>query len=76
MTPILVKEDRWDDNMRNPKTKQEAQKQAQKLLRIISETNEQYKSKDVVNVIIGNANALIKSHRTDKQTFFGIGVCL
>ena len=63
-----------DDNMRNPKTKQEAQKQAQKLLRVISETNEQYKSKDVVNVIIGNANALIKSHRTDKQTFFGIGV--
>ena len=63
-----------DDNMRNPKTKQEAQNQAQKLLRIISETNEQYKSKDVVNVIIGNANALIKSHRTDKQTFFGIGV--
>ena len=63
-----------DDNMRNPKTKQEAQNQAQKLLRVISETNEQYKSKDVVNVIVGNANALIKSHRTDKQSFFGIGV--
>ena len=63
-----------DDNMRNPKTKQEAKNQAQKLLRIISETNEQYKSKDVVNVIVGNANALIKSHRTDKQPFFGLGV--
>ena len=63
-----------DDNMRNPKTKQEAQNQAQKLLDIINQTNEQYKSKDVVNVIVGNANALIKSHRTDKQPFFGLGV--
>ncbi|MGI9594095.1 MAG: RecQ family ATP-dependent DNA helicase [Patiriisocius sp.] len=63
-----------DDNMRNPKTKQEAQNQAQKLLDIINQTNEQYKSKNVVNVIVGNANALIKSHRTDKQPFFGLGV--
>ncbi|MGK0386818.1 MAG: ATP-dependent DNA helicase RecQ, partial [Patiriisocius sp.] len=62
-----------DDNMRNPKKKQEAQDQAQKLLRVIHETNEQYKSKEVVNVIIGKANALIKSHRTDKQPFFGEG---
>jgi ATP-dependent DNA helicase RecQ len=62
-----------DDNMRNPKNKQEAQDQAQKLLRVIHETNEQYKSKEVVNVIIGKANALIKSHRTDKQPFFGEG---
>jgi ATP-dependent DNA helicase RecQ len=43
------------------------------LLNVVKDTNEQYKSKEVVNVLVGNVNALIKSHRTDDQSFFGIG---
>ncbi|MFT7073164.1 RecQ family ATP-dependent DNA helicase [Patiriisocius sp. Uisw_017] len=62
-----------DDNMRNPKKKQEAKEQAAKLLKVVDGTNEQYKSKEIVNVLIGNANAMIKSHRTDQQPFFGNG---
>jgi len=62
-----------DDNMRYPKKKTEAQDEAATLLNVVSKTNQQYKSKEVVNVLVGNVNALIKSHRTDTQEFFGIG---
>ncbi len=62
-----------DDNMRYPKKKHEAQKDAVKILNVVSKTNQIYKSKEVVNVIIGHSNALIKSHRTENQDFFGSG---
>ncbi len=62
-----------DDNMRHPKKKIEAQENVLKLLTVVTKTNEQYKSKEVVNVLIGSVNAMIKSHRTDTQDFFGLG---
>jgi ATP-dependent DNA helicase RecQ len=62
-----------DDNVRNPKKQVEAKDEVKTLLEVVSKTNEKYKSKDLVNVIIGKENALIKSHRTDQQPFFGIG---
>lgn len=62
-----------DDNMRFPKNKHEAQKEAIKVLHVVKETNERYKSKEVVNVLIGHSNALIKSHRTEDKEFFGSG---
>jgi ATP-dependent DNA helicase RecQ len=62
-----------DDNMRHPKKKHEAGKDAQTLLEVIEKTNEKYKAKEVVNVLSGTVNALIKSHRTDEQPYFGLG---
>ncbi|MEZ4858002.1 MAG: DNA helicase RecQ [Flavobacteriaceae bacterium] len=62
-----------DDNMRHPKTKVEAKNEVVTLLKAIKDTNQQYKSKEVVHVLVGKVNALIKSHRTDTQPFFGIG---
>ncbi|WP_151894701.1 DNA helicase RecQ [Patiriisocius marinistellae] len=62
-----------DDNMRYPKKKEEAKEQAKMLLDVVNQTNEQYKSKEVVNVLIGKANAMIKSHRTDQISVFGCG---
>ena len=62
-----------DDNMRYPKKKHEAKDEVTLLLSVIEKTNQQYKSKEVVNVLVGNVNALIKSHRTDTQDFFGCG---
>ena len=62
-----------DDNMRHPKKKHEAQEEAEKLMMVVDKTNEQYKSKEIVNVLVGNVNAMIKSHRTDTQDFFGCG---
>ncbi|MGB1411417.1 MAG: RecQ family ATP-dependent DNA helicase, partial [Flavobacteriaceae bacterium] len=62
-----------DDNMRHPKKKQEAQKQLLALLQIIDQTNQKYKAKEIVHVLLGKVNALIKSHKTDSQPFFGSG---
>lgn len=62
-----------DDNVRHPKKLKEAKDEAKLLLEIIQSTNEKYKSKDLVNVIVGKENALINSHKTNEQPFFGKG---
>jgi ATP-dependent DNA helicase RecQ len=62
-----------DDNMRFPKKQEESKEEAVLLLQIVQKTNEQYKSKEIVNVLTGKVNALIKSHRTDDQEYFGSG---
>ncbi|PQJ23570.1 ATP-dependent DNA helicase RecQ [Tenacibaculum sp. SG-28] len=62
-----------DDNMRNPKKKHEAKEEVVKLLNVIKKTNEMYKPKEIVNTLIGNENALLKSHKTVSQPFFGCG---
>lgn len=62
-----------DDNVRNPKKKHEAKNEVEKLLTIINATYQKYKTKEIVNILIGKENALIKSHKTDKQEYFGIG---
>jgi ATP-dependent DNA helicase RecQ len=62
-----------DDNVRNPKKQIEAQEQVTILIDVVAKTNETYKSKDLVNVIIGKENALINSHKNNEQPYFGIG---
>ena len=62
-----------DDNTRNPKKKHEAKEDVVKLLSVIKKTKEKYKAKEVVNTIIGKENALLNSHKTQLQPFFGIG---
>ncbi|RIA10239.1 ATP-dependent DNA helicase RecQ [Flavobacteriaceae bacterium MAR_2010_72] len=62
-----------DDNVRHPKKRHEAQDDVVTLLETVSKTNEKYKSKDLVHVLTGKSNALIASHKTDAQDFFGIG---
>lgn len=62
-----------DDNVRNPKKKHEAKDEVKLLLEVVSKTGEIYKSKDLVNTLIGKSNALIISHKTHQQPFFGSG---
>jgi ATP-dependent DNA helicase RecQ len=62
-----------DDNVRFPKKQHEAKDDVVKLLQTVDKTNEKYKSKDLVQVIIGKSNAMISSHKTDVMEFFGIG---
>ena len=62
-----------DDNMRHPKKQHEAQEEVKIVLETVTNTNEKYKSKDLVHVIVGKENALIKSHKTNEQPFFGRG---
>ncbi len=62
-----------DDNVRHPKKKIEAKASAQKVLKVIDQTKEIYKAREIINTLVGKENALIKSHNTNAQQFFGIG---
>lgn len=62
-----------DDNMRNPKKKHESKNEVKLILQVVKDTNEQYKAKNIVNTIVGHANAMLKSHKTDLTEFFGKG---
>ncbi len=62
-----------DDNVRHPKKQVEAKADVKILLDTVEQTNEKYKAKDLVQVLTGNSNALIASHKTDTQPYFGIG---
>ncbi len=62
-----------DDNTRNPKEKQEAKEDVLKLLKVVKETSEKFKSKEVVKTITGQLNALVSSHKAHEKSIFGIG---
>ncbi len=62
-----------DDNVRYPKKQHEAQEDAAIVLNTVLQTNDKYKAKDLIHVITGKSNALIASHKTDNQSFFGVG---
>ncbi|NNF85647.1 MAG: DNA helicase RecQ [Winogradskyella sp.] len=62
-----------DDNIRHPKKQVEATDDVTLILDVVKQTNEKYKSKDLVQVIIGKTNALISSHKTDTMPYFGVG---
>ncbi|WP_318311381.1 DNA helicase RecQ [Flagellimonas crocea] len=62
-----------DDNARNPKPKEEAKDEVVKLLSVVKDTNEKFKTKEIVRVLVGKTNAMISSHKTDEKSFFGIG---
>jgi ATP-dependent DNA helicase RecQ len=62
-----------DDNVRNPKKKHEAKDDLKTLLECVKLSNEKYKSKDIVSTLVGKVNALINSHKTNQQAYFGSG---
>ncbi|MFY9244037.1 MAG: RecQ family ATP-dependent DNA helicase [Polaribacter sp.] len=62
-----------DDNSRNPKKKHEAKDYVVKMLNVIKETLQKYKSKEIVNTLVGKENALLTSHKTHLQDYFAIG---
>ncbi|WP_422351824.1 DNA helicase RecQ [Flagellimonas sp.] len=62
-----------DDNTKNPKPKEEAMNEVTKLLSVVRDTKEKFKTKEIVKVLVGKVNAMISSHKTDEKEFFGIG---
>ncbi len=62
-----------DDNTRNPREKEEAIDNVIKLIKVVQETNEKFKAKEIVKSLTGVTNALISSHKADKKPFFGSG---
>ena len=62
-----------DDNVRNPKKKHEAQDDVVKLLEVVDKTGAIYKGKELVFTLVGKSNAIISSHKTDADAYFGCG---
>ncbi|MGI9553128.1 MAG: RecQ family ATP-dependent DNA helicase, partial [Aurantibacter sp.] len=62
-----------DDNTRNPKPRQEAKDDVLKLIRAVKETNEKFKSKEIVHTLTGSVNALVASHKANEKAVFGTG---
>jgi ATP-dependent DNA helicase RecQ len=62
-----------DDNVRNPKKKVEAQDQVVTLLKVVRDTKQLFKSKEVVLALVGKVNAVIKAQKIDTQSYFGSG---
>ena len=62
-----------DDNVRYPKKTIEAKEEVQLLLKVVKKTGELYKIKELVNIMMGQSNAIIKSHKTDESEYFGEG---
>lgn len=62
-----------DDNMRFPKKKVEAKEELVLLLKTIQATKENFKFKEIVKTLMGESNAIINSHNTQKLSFFGKG---
>ena len=62
-----------DDNARNPKPTQEAKDDVVKLIRAVKDTNEKFKSKEVVHTLTGSVNALVASHKANEKEVFGTG---
>ena len=62
-----------DDNMRYPKQQFEAKVEFIQLLKVIIQTKEIYKAKELVKTLEGKKNAVIQSHKTDSLEVFGSG---
>ncbi len=62
-----------DDNTRNPKPKEEAKEEVLKLLNVVRDTNQKFKTREIVKILVGKVNAMISSHKTDEKEFFGTG---
>ncbi len=62
-----------DDNTRNPKPKVEAKDEVLMLLKLISNTNEQYKLKELTHIMVGKETPMLVSHRIGENPLFGLG---
>ncbi len=62
-----------DDNMKNPKPKKKVNEDVCKVLHLIKNTKEQYRSKDLISYLVGKENNLLRSHDVKENSLFGCG---
>lgn len=62
-----------DDNATNPKPTENAKEEVVTLLKVIQNTYEKFKAKEIVKTLRGEVNIIISSHKIHKKDFFGIG---
>ncbi|MGB0392218.1 MAG: RecQ family ATP-dependent DNA helicase, partial [Salibacteraceae bacterium] len=65
--------DELDDNLVNPKEKQEAKKEMAHLFQVISDLKGQFKTKQIIEVLIGKESPTIKANRLNTNVHFGSG---
>lgn len=61
------------DNASNPPKLKDATKDLKKVLELIRETGEKFKSKDLISVIVGKESAVTKSYKLEQTSYFGFG---
>ena len=62
-----------DDNMKNPKDKIKVNDELKLVIKLIQETNQQYKMKDLIACLLGVHTNLTRSHELEKNKLFGVG---
>ena len=65
--------DELDDNIVNPKERVEAQNEMAHLYQVILDVKEQFKTKQIVEVLIGKESPIIKANRLNKSPHFASG---
>lgn len=61
------------DNASNPPKLKDATDDLKKVLELINETGEKFKSKDLISVIVGKESAVTKSYKLEQTSYFGFG---
>jgi len=61
------------DNCRHPKPKFNGEEYIVRLLNAVKAVNERLKAKEVVKVVVGESNALIKQHKSESLEIYGEG---
>jgi ATP-dependent DNA helicase RecQ len=62
-----------DDNARNPKPKIESKAEVVLLIKVIKETNEQYKIKELIHILSGKKTPILVSHGIQLKPLYGCG---
>jgi len=66
-------ENELDDNIVNPKERVEAGKDVAHLLKVISDLKEHFKTKQIVEVLVGKESPTVKANRLHNHELFGSG---
>jgi len=61
------------DNSSNPPKLKDATDDLKKVMDLISDTGEKFKSRDLIAVIAGKENAVTKSYKLEQASYFGFG---
>ena len=60
-----------DDNSKNPKPK--IQLGGSRILKLILETNQQYRIKELIGILCGYKTTILNAHKIHESKFFGLG---
>ncbi|WP_407402154.1 DNA helicase RecQ [Chryseobacterium sp.] len=61
------------DNASNPPTLKDATEDLGKVMKLIDDTQEKFKSKDLISIVVGKENSVTKSYKMEQTPYFGFG---